>query len=221
MSGVNVTALGIFVVLIAGTLLVTAWSARRSGTREQFYTAGSSISGVQNGFAFAGDFLSAAAFLGVAGLYFTAGLDGLVYGLGALIGWPALLFLLAERLRRLGRFTLTDVLTTRLQEKSVRIFSASANLVVLTFYLVSQMVGAGLLINLLLGVSFFWSVFVVGALMLVYVVFGGMVATTWVQLIKACLLMVATALLATLVFSRFGFDFAALVEGAAAMHVVG
>lgn len=221
MSGVNVTALGIFVALIAGTLLVTAWSARRSGTREQFYTAGSSISGVQNGFAFAGDFLSAAAFLGVAGLYFTAGLDGLVYGLGALIGWPVLLFLLAERLRRLGRFTLTDVLTTRLQEKPVRIFSAFANLVVLTFYLLSQMVGAGLLINLLLGVSFFWSVFVVGALMLVYVVFGGMVATTWVQLIKACLLMVATALLATLAFSRFGFDFGALVEDAAARHRLG
>jgi cation/acetate symporter len=154
MGTVNTTALAIFVLLILGTLLITAWSARRSGTREQFYTAGGSISGVQNGFAFAGDFLSAAAFLGVAGLYFAAGLDGLVYGLGALIGWPVLLFLLAERLRRLGRFTLTDVLTVRLAERPVRLFSASANLIVLTFYMLSQMVGAGLLINLLLGISF-------------------------------------------------------------------
>ena len=164
MGTVNTTALAIFVLLILGTLLITAWSARRSGTREQFYTAGGSISGVQNGFAFAGDFLSAAAFLGVAGLYFAAGLDGLVYGLGALIGWPVLLFLLAERLRRLGRFTLTDVLTVRLAERPVRLFSASANLIVLTFYMLSQMVGAGLLINLLLGISFAWSVVVVGGL---------------------------------------------------------
>jgi cation/acetate symporter len=221
MGTVNTTALAIFVLLILGTLLITAWSARRSGTREQFYTAGGSISGVQNGFAFAGDFLSAAAFLGVAGLYFAAGLDGLVYGLGALIGWPVLLFLLAERLRRLGRFTLTDVLTVRLAERPVRIFSASANLIVLTFYMLSQMVGAGLLINLLLGISFAWSVVVVGGLMLVYVVFGGMVATTWVQLIKAFLLMATSVLLVLLVLGRFDFDFERLLEGAIDRHPKG
>ncbi|MFO1428307.1 MAG: sodium/solute symporter [Steroidobacteraceae bacterium] len=218
MSGANLPALLIFLALIAATLGITAWSARRSRTREQFYTAGGSISGLQNGFAFAGDFLSAAAFLGVAGLYFSAGLDGVVYGLGALIGWPVLLYLLAERLRRLGRYTLTDVLSSRLEDKPVRAFAAAANLVVLLFYMLSQMVGAGLLIGLLLGIGFVWSVVVVGALMLVYVVFGGMVATTWVQLVKAVLLLIATVVLALLALAAFGFDFERLLAAAVERH---
>jgi cation/acetate symporter len=222
MSGVvNVEALGIFVVFVLATLGITAWASRRSRTREQFYTAGSSITGLQNGFALAGDFLSAAAFLGVAGLYFSAGLDGLVYGLGALIGWPVLLFLVADRLRRLGRFTLTDVLSRRLDEKPVRVFAACSNLVVLTFYMLSQMVGAGLLVNLLIGVSFEWSAFFVGGLMLVYVVFGGMVAASWVQIIKATLLFAATIVLALLTLAHFHFDLDSLFTTAIAKHPLG
>jgi cation/acetate symporter len=217
-EGVNLPALLIFVLFIVVTLLITAWAARRTATREQFYTANASVSGVQNGFAFAGDFLSAAAFLGVAGLYFAAGLDGLVYGLGALIGWPALLFLVADRLRRLGRFTLTDVLAQRLAGRQIRIFAGCANLSVLAFYMLSQMVGAGLLINLLLGIPFVWSAIIVGILMTVYVVFGGMVATTWVQIIKAVLLLAAATGLALMTFAHFGFDFERLLDAAVSRH---
>jgi cation/acetate symporter len=217
-GGVNLQALAIFLLFVAMTLVITAWAARRSSTREQFYTAGGSIGGFQNGFAFAGDFLSAAAFLGVAGLYYAAGLDGLVYGLGALIGWPALLFLLADRLRKLGKYTLTDVLQQRLEPRPIRIFAGCANLVVLVFYMLSQMVGAGLLVNLLIGVDFVWSALLVGGLMIVYVVFGGMVATTWVQIIKAALLFGATFALALLTLAHFGFDFEALLAGAVAKH---
>jgi cation/acetate symporter len=218
---VNLPALCIFLVFVAITLGITAWASRRSQTREEFYTAGGSISGMQNGFALAGDFLSAAAFLGVAGLYFSAGLDGLIYGLGSLIGWPALLFLIAEPLRRLGRFTLTDVLCTRLAEKPVRVFAACSNLVVLVFYLLSQIVGAGVLLKLLLGVSFEASAAVVGALMLIYVIFGGMVAASWVQIIKAALLLGATAALAVLTLARFHFNFDDLLRTAIERHRLG
>jgi cation/acetate symporter len=217
-GGVNLPALAIFLLFVALTLVITGWAAKRSSTREQFYTAGGTVGGFQNGFAFAGDFLSAAAFLGVAGLYYAAGLDGLVYGLGALIGWPALLFLLADRLRRLGKYTLTDVLQQRLEPRPIRIFAGCANLVVLVFYMLSQMVGAGLLVNLLIGVDFVWSALLVGGLMTVYVVFGGMVATTWVQIIKAALLFGATLVLALLTLSHFGFDFEALLAAAVDKH---
>jgi cation/acetate symporter len=219
MSGlVNVSALSIFLVFIVATLGITAWASRRSSTREQYYSAGSSISGFQNGFALAGDFLSAAAFLGVAGLYYSAGLDGLVYGLGALIGWPVLLFLIADRLRRLGHYTLTDVLSARLSAKPVRIFAACSNLVVLIFYMLSQMVGAGLLLNLLIGVSFEWSAVMVGGLMLIYVVFGGMVAASWVQIIKAALLFAATLLLSLLTLQHFHFNLHGLLQTAIDKH---
>lgn len=211
----------IFLLFLISTLAITFVASRRSGTREDFYLAGRSIGGVRNGFAFAGDFLSAAAFLGVAGLYFSAGFDGLIYGLGALIGWPVLLFLLAEKLRRLGRYTFADVLTINLAERPVRVFSACANLLVLTFYMLSQMVGAGLLIKLLFGVSFGWSALGVGALMLIYVVFGGMIATTWVQVIKAALLLAVTTVLAVWVMWRSGFDFDALLESATQAHPSG
>jgi cation/acetate symporter len=220
-GAVNWHALTVFIAFVAVTLLITAWAARRTQTREQFYTAGGSVGGVQNGFAFAGDFLSAAAFLGVAGLYFTAGLDGLAYGLGALIGWPVLLFLLSDRLRRLGRFTVTDVLTHRLDDRPVRLFCASANLVVLLFYMLSQVVGAGLLVNLLLGIPFAWSAAAVGVLMVVYVIFGGMLATTWVQVVKAVLLLAATTGLALWVLARFDFDIGTLLAAAVERHPSG
>ena len=217
----NAPAFVIFAGLVALTLAITAWAARRSGSRSQFYTAGGSIGGVQNGFAFAGDFLSAAGFLGVAGLYFGAGLDGLVYGLGAIIGWPALLYLMADRMRSLGRYTLTDVLARRFDAPAVRIFSASANLVVLAFYMIAQMVGAGVLIDLLTGMGFTFSAILVGGLMLIYVVFGGMVATTWVQIIKAGLLVATCAVLTTMVLRRFDYDLQALFATAVAQHPQG
>ena len=214
----NPSSLVTFLVFLAITLAITAWASRRSGSRSEFYVAGNAITGTQNGFAFAGDYMSAATFLGIAGLYFTSGFDGFVYNLGGLIGWPVLLFLLADRLRRLGRFTLADVLATRLEERPVRLFAASANLVVLVFYMVSQMVGAGLLMHLVLGLSFGWATLLVGTIMTVYVVVGGMVATTWVQIIKAGLLVGAAAVLAVLVLLHFRFDLEALFAAAAARH---
>jgi cation/acetate symporter len=220
-SRIEWPAVAIFASFVALTLVLTAWAARRAGTREQFYTAGGSIGGLWNGFAFAGDFLSAAAFLGVAGLYYSAGLDGLAYGLGALIGWPVLLFLLADRLRRLGRFTLTDVLAHRLPDRRLRIWSACANLVVLVFYLLSQVVGGGLLVNLLLGIDFVWAAIAVGVLMVAYVTVGGMVATTYVQVTKAALLIGSTFVLALLVFARFDFDFGTLLATAVERHPKG
>jgi cation/acetate symporter len=217
----NFTTISVFIVFLLITFAITGWAARRTGTRNEFYAAGGSITGVQNGFAFAGDYMSAATLLGIAGLYFTSGLDGFVYNVGGVVGWPILLFLLAERLRQLGRYTLTDVLSQRLDEKPIRIFAASANLVVLTFYMVSQMVGAGILMNLLLGLSFAWSALLVGTLMTVYVVFGGMIATTWVQIVKAALLIAAAIGLAGLTLGRFDFSVGDLLATAAANHATG
>src|SRR5580704_6820357 len=164
------TTLAVFGVFLLITFAITAWAARRTSSRSDFYAAGGTITGIQNGFAFAGDYMSAATLLGMAGLYFTSGFDGFVYNVGGIVGWPILLFLFAERLRRLGRYTLTDVLSSRLQDKPVRIFAAVANLVILMFYMMSQVVGAGVLMNLLLGLSFAWSAVLVGGLMTVYVV---------------------------------------------------
>lgn len=210
-----------FLVFLAVTLLITAWASRRNSSRQNFYTAGGTITGLQNGFAFAGDYLSAAAFLGIAGLYFTSGFDGFVYNIGGVIGWPVLLFLMAERLRRLGTYTLTDVLCLRLRAKPVRIFAASANLLVLIFYMVSQMVAAGALTSLLLGLSFGWSALLVGTLMTIYVVFGGMIATTWVQIIKAGLLLVVAAVLTGLTLAKFGFSVDRILDVAVARHSLG
>ena len=211
----------IFAAFVAATLVITAWAARRSGSREQYYTAGGNIGATANGFALAGDFLSAAAFLGVVGLYFSAGLDGLIYGLGALIGWPALLFVIAERLRRLGRFTLTDVLVARFDDTRVRVFSACANLLVLSFYMVSQVVAAGLLVELVAGIDYAVAAVVVGCLMLIYVVFGGMVATTWVQVVKCTLLILAAIAMALLVLGRFEFNVEFLARAAISNHPKG
>ncbi len=217
----NVTTLAVFLVFLLITFVITGWAARRTGSRSEFYAAGGNITGVQNGFAFAGDYMSAATLLGIAGLYFTSGLDGFIYNVGGVVGWPILLFLLAERLRRLGKYTLTDVLSQRLDERPIRVFAAGANLVVLTFYMVSQMVGAGVLMNLLLGLSFTWSALLVGTLMTVYVVFGGMIATTWVQIIKAALLIAAALTLGAFTLGTFDFSINTLLATAVDKHPTG
>lgn len=217
----NLSALISFLVFVAITLLITAWASRRSGTRGEYYVAANAISGLQNGVALAGDYISAAVLLGVAGLYFSSGLDGFVYNIGGIIGWPILLFLFSERLRRLGRYTLTDVLSARLRERPVRLYAAGANLVVLTFYMIAQMVGAGLLMNLLLGISFTASTILIGSLMAIYVVFGGMVATTWVQIVKAGLLVLAGATLAVWLLIEFSFDPDGILRAAVANHPAG
>lgn len=217
----NVSALLSFLTFITVTLLVTAWASKRTATRGEYYVAGGAITGLQNGVALAGDYISAAVLLGVAGLYFTSGLDGLVYNVGGVIGWPILLFLFSERLRRLGRYTLTDVMSSRLRGRPVRIFAASANLVVLTFYMIAQMVGAGLLMNLLLDISYTASTILIGSLMAIYVVFGGMVATTWVQIIKAVLLVLAGATLAVWLLVEFSFSPDRILQLAVDNHPAG
>lgn len=217
----NVAALASFLSFVAATLIITAWASRRTGTRGEYYVAGGAITGVQNGFALAGDYISAAVLLGVAGLYFTSGLDGFVYNVGGIIGWPILLFLFSEKLRKLGRYTLTDVMSIGLRQKPVRIYAASANLIVLTFYMIAQMVGAGLLMNLLLGISFTSSTILIGSLMAIYVVFGGMVATTWVQIIKAILLVLAGATLAIWLLVEFSFSPDRILQAAIDNHPSG
>ena len=217
----NTSVVLIFVAFIAATLGITAWASRRSQSRKAYYTAGGQITGTQNGLALAGDFLSAAAFLGVPGLYFAAGFDGFIYGLGTFVGWPIMLFLTAGKLRSLGRYTLTDVLAVRLKETPIRIFAASANLIVLLFYMVAQMVGGGALLKLLLGLDFTYAAMLVGVLMIVYVVFGGMLATTWVQIVKATLLISTALTLAGLVLIAFDFNLGALFQAAIDKHPAG
>ena len=179
----NVVAMSFFFVFIAITLGITAWAARRTRTTEEFYAAGRTISAGQNGFALAGDYMSAASFLGIAGLVSTTGFDGLIYSTGWLVGWPVVLFLIAEPLRNLGKYTFADVVSFRLRQTPVRIAAALGTLATVTFYLIAQMVGAGGLIKLMFGISYETAVAIVGAAMLAYVLFGGMIATTWVQIV--------------------------------------
>ncbi|WP_375464829.1 cation/acetate symporter ActP [uncultured Methylobacterium sp.] len=220
-STLNLTAIGLFVAFVALTLWITWWAAKRTKSADDFYAAGGRITGFQNGLAIAGDFMSAGAFLGITGLVFASGFDGLIYAVGYTTGMPIVVFLLAERLRRLGRYTFTDVVCTRLSERPIRIFSACASLVVVAFYLIAQMVGAGQLIQLLFGLDYLYAEFVVGVLMICYVMFGGMVATTWVQIVKAGLLLVGGTLIALLVMVAFRFDFGALLAKAASVHPKG
>jgi cation/acetate symporter len=211
----NATAIAFFVLFVALTLGITWWAARRTHTTEEFFAAGRRISGRQNGFALAGDYMSAASFLGIAGLVATSGFDGLIYSTGWLVGWPVVLFLIAEPLRNLGRYTFTDVVSFRLRQKPVRIAAALGSLAVIALYLIAQMVGAGNLIKLLFGLSYETAVVCVGLVMLAYVLFGGMIATTWVQIVKAALLLGGAALLAVLVLARFGFNPLSLFAAAA------
>jgi cation/acetate symporter len=212
----NVTAIVLFLAFVVLTLWITYWAAKRTKSADDFYAAGGRITGFQNGLAIAGDFMSAGAFLGITGLVFTQGFDGLIYAVGYTTGMPIVVFLLAERLRRLGRYTFTDAVCTRLAERPIRVFSASASLVVVAFYLIAQMVGAGQLIQLLFGLDYLYAEIVVGVLMICYVMFGGMVATTWVQIVKAGLLLAGATLVALLVMAQFGFDFGALLARAVA-----
>lgn len=202
----NLTAIGFFLLFIAATLAITWWAARRTQTTEEFFAAGRSISGRQNGFALAGDYMSAASFLGIAGLVSMSGFDGLIYSTGWLVGWPVVLFLIAEPLRNLGKYTFADVVSFRLQQVPVRVAAAIATLAVVSFYLIAQMVGAGNLIRLMFGISYELSVILVGIVMLAYVLFGGMIATTWVQIVKAVLLLGGAALLSLMTLAQFGFN---------------
>jgi cation/acetate symporter len=202
----NPVAIACFFAFVAVTLGITYWAARRTRNAEHFYAAGRSVTGLQNGLALAGDYMSAASFLGIAGLVALSGFDGLLYSIGFLVGWPIVMFLIAEPLRNLGRYTFADVVAFRLRQKPVRIAAALGTLAVVCFYLIAQMVGAGNLIRLLFGMSYETAVAIVGVVMLAYVLFGGMLATTWVQIVKAVLLMSGAFLLALLVLLRFGMS---------------
>ncbi len=202
----NVTAIASFLVFVGITLVITWWAARRTRTAGQFFAAGGKVSAVQNGFALAGDYMSAASFLGIAGLVSMSGFDGLIYSVGWLVGWPVITFLIAEPLRNLGKYTFSDVVAYRLRQTPVRVAASISTLTVVAFYLIAQMVGAGELIKLMFGIPYRWSIVIVGGVMLLYVLFGGMIATTWVQIIKACLLLVGATLLAILVLSHYGMN---------------
>lgn len=202
----NWIAIGMFSVFVMGTLWITKWAASRTHSAADFYTAGGGITGFQNGLAIAGDYMSAASFLGISAAVMATGYDGLIYSIGFLVGWPILTFLMAERLRNLGKFTFADVAGYRFQQTPIRAFAASGTLVVVAFYLIAQMVGAGQLIKLLFGLDYWMAVVIVGALMMLYVLFGGMTATTWVQIIKAVLLLSGVTFMAFMVLSQFGFS---------------
>jgi len=202
----NWTAILMFVAFVGATLFITKWAASRTRSAADFYTAGGGITGFQNGLAIGGDYMSAASFLGISAMVMAKGFDGLIYAIGFQVGWPIITFLLAERLRNLGRFTFADVVAYRFQQVPIRVFAASGTLVVVLFYLIAQMVGAGQLIQLLFGLEYKYAVFIVGGLMMVYVLFGGMTATTWVQIIKACLLLGGATFMAFMVLYHNDFS---------------
>ena len=214
----NITAILMFLAFVALTLGITYWAARRTQSRADFYTAGGGITGFQNGLAIAGDYMSAASFLGISALVFGSGFDGLIYSIGFLVGWPVIMFLIAERLRNLGKFTFADVASYRLDQTRIRVLAAAGTLITVAFYLIAQMVGAGQLIKLLFGLDYQLAVVLVGVLMIVYVTFGGMLATTWVQIIKAMLLLGGASFMAFMVMRHVGFSFEALFEQATTVH---
>jgi cation/acetate symporter len=202
----NWTAIVMFAAFVIATLGITKWAAAKTKSAADFYTAGGGITGFQNGLAIAGDYMSAASFLGISAAVMASGYDGLIYSIGFLVGWPVITFLMAERLRNLGKFTFADVAGYRFQQAPIRAFAASGTLVVVAFYLIAQMVGAGSLIKLLFGLDYWIAVVLVGALMMVYVLFGGMTATTWVQIIKAIMLLAGVTFMAFMVLAQFGFS---------------
>jgi len=217
----NITAIAMFVGFVLVTLGIAYWAARRTKTAKGLYAAGGGITGFQNGLAIAGDFMSAASFLGIAGLVYLSGFDGLIYAIGFLVGWPIVLLLIAEPLRNLGRYTFADVASFRLKQKPIRILAASGSLVTVIFYLIAQMVGAGKLIEVLFGLPYEVAVLIVGVLMTLYVTFGGMLATTWVQLIKAVLLLFGASLMAILVLASFNFNPETMFASAVEVHKSG
>ncbi|UXN66644.1 cation/acetate symporter ActP (plasmid) [Phyllobacterium sp. A18/5-2] len=219
---INPLAIAMFLLFVLGSLCVTVWAARR-GTRtaRDYYAAGGGLSGVQNGLAIAGDYTSAATFLGVTALVYGAGYDGMIYAIGFLVGFPMILFLIAEPLRNLGRYTFADLAAYRLSETPIRTVAGINTLVIVLFYLIAQMVGAGKLIELLFGLPYWIAVVLVGLLMMLYVTFGGMLATTWVQITKAVLLLSGTVLMSFLILSHFGYSLNALFSAAVAIHPKG
>lgn len=217
----NVAAIVMFFIFVAGTLGITYWSARRTKTAKDFYTAGGGITGFQNGLAIAGDYMSAASFLGISGLVYLKGYDGLIYSIGFLVGWPVILFLVAEQLRNLGKFTFADVASYRLRQTPIRTLAAFGSIATVILYLIAQMVGAGKLIQLLFGMEYEFAVILVGVLMILYVTFGGMLATTWVQIIKAVLLLSGATFMAFMVMYLSGFSLDTLFTQATEIHPKG
>jgi cation/acetate symporter len=214
----NWSAITMFIVFVCFTLGITYWAARRTKSAAQFYSAGGGITGFQNGIAIAGDYMSAASFLGISGLVYMSGYDGLIYSVGFLVGWPVVTFLIAEPLRNLGKYTFADVASFRLGQTEIRILAACGSLVTVAFYLIAQMVGAGKLIQILFGLDYWMAVVIVGVLMIVYVTFGGMLATTWVQIIKAVLLLSGASFMALAVLWHFGFSLEAMFGNAVEVH---
>ncbi len=214
----NWSAISMFIAFVGMTLGITYWASRKTKSAAQFYSAGGGITAGQNGLAIAGDYMSAASFLGISGLVYTSGYDGLIYSVGWLVGWPIVTFLIAEQLRNLGKFTFADVASFRLSQTEIRILAACGSLVTVIFYLIAQMVGAGKLIQILFGLDYWIAVVLVGVLMIVYVTFGGMVATTWVQIIKACLLLAGASFMAFAVLYHFAFSPEAMFRKAVEVH---
>jgi len=217
----NYTAIIMFVLFVGVTLFITYWASKKTHTAKSFYTAGGNITGLQNGLAISGDFMSAASFLGISGLVYLSGFDGLIYSIGFLIGWPIILLLIAEPLRNLGKYSFSDVVSFRLKQKPIRILAACGSLSTVILYLIAQMVGAGKLIEILFGLPYYSAVMIVGGLMISYVTFGGMLATTWVQIIKAILLLSGATLMAFLVLYQFEFNFNQLFSEAVNIHSKG
>jgi cation/acetate symporter len=214
----NLHAIVMFFVFVVATLGITYWAAKRTKSASDYYAAGGGITGMQNGLAIAGDYMSAATLLGLTSLVYTKGFDGFIYCICFYVGWPIILFLMAERLRNLGKFTFADITSYRLDQTRVRTMAAVGSLTVVIFYLIAQMVGAGQLIKLLFGLEYWMAVVVVGVLMVIYVTFGGMIATTWVQIIKAVLLLTGGTFVMLMALSQFGFSFEELVTRAVAVH---
>jgi cation/acetate symporter len=214
----NWTAIGMFATFVLITLGITKWAAARTKSAADFYTAGGGITGFQNGLAIAGDYMSAASFLGISGLVFSSGFDGLIFSIGWLVGWPVITVLMAERLRNLGKFTFADVAGYRFGQTPIRVFAAAGSLVVVAFYMIAQMVGAGQLIKLLFGMDYLYAEILVGTIMMMYVLFGGMTATTWVQIIKACMLLGGATFMALAVMWQFGFSPEAMFTKAVEVH---
>ncbi|WP_028577250.1 sodium:solute symporter family transporter [Desulfomicrobium escambiense] len=202
----NAVSIGFFLVFVAFTLVITYYAAKRSRTASEFYAAGRSVTGLQNGIALAGDYMSAASFLGIAGLVSLKGYDGLIYSIGFLVGWPVIMFLIAEPLRNLGKYTFADVVAYRLRQKPIRVAASCGSLMTVAFYLIAQMVGSGSLVKLMFGLPYEAAVVVVGGIMIAYVLFGGMLATTWVQIIKAVLLLGGATIVVVMVLARFDYD---------------
>src|SRR5512144_3003519 len=203
---VNTTALSFFFVIVMITLCITYWAAKKTKTSKEFYAPGRSVSAAQNGLALAGDYMSAASFLGISGMVALKGYDGMIYATGWLVGWPALMFLVAEPLRNRGKYTFADVVAFRMRQGPVRIAAAVGGVLTVLFYTIAQMVGSGALVKLMFGIPYEVAEIIVGVVMLMYVLFGGMIATTWVQIIKAGLLLIGVSVLTVLTLGKFGFS---------------